>query len=64
MRQRAAWTVFAVCAIAYLVVLPALPDADGTAENVAWALSIVVALIGLAALFVALRHTVSRRRAH
>jgi len=64
MRRRAAWIVFAACAVTYLVVLPSLPDADGTAENVAWAISVVVALTGLVALFVAVREALHRRRAH
>lgn len=62
MHERLAWIIFAICAVGYLVLLPALPDADGTAEDVAWAMSLLVAAAALVALIVGLRAGHTRRR--
>jgi hypothetical protein len=61
MSERVAWLVFVACAVIYLAVLPALPDADGAAENVVWLVSVAVAVAGIAALVMALRLRFGRR---
>lgn len=44
--QRKALILFGVCAVLYLVVLPALPDTGGLADDLVWLLGVIVAAIG------------------
>jgi hypothetical protein len=62
MSERVAWLVFLACAVVYLLILPSLPDADGAAENVMWALSLMIAIAGIVALVLALRQRLGRGR--
>lgn len=59
---RRALAVLAACALLYLVLLPALPDTGGTADDLVWLLGVVVALVGLGALVVAVRAWRAGRR--
>lgn len=52
---RKALTVFAACAVLYLVLLPALPETGGLADDLVWLLGVFVALTGIGALVVAVR---------
>lgn len=53
--KRTALIVFGACAVLYLVVLPALPDTGGVADDVVWLLGLLVALTGVGALITAYR---------
>lgn len=53
--QSKALIVFGVCAVLYLVALPALPDTGGPADDLVWLLGVLVALTGIGALVTAYR---------
>ena len=53
--ERKALIVFGVCAVLYLVALPALPDTGGAADDLVWLLGLLVALTGVGALVIAYR---------
>lgn len=53
--KRKALVVFGVCAVLYLVVLPAVPDTGGVADDLIWLLGVLVALTGTGALVIAYR---------
>lgn len=61
---RKALIVFGICAVLYVIALPALPDTGGMADDLVWLLSVFVALTGIGALVIAYRlHTASSRHA-
>lgn len=60
--NRKALLVFITCAVLYLVLLPALPETGGPADDLVWLLGVLVALTGIAALVVAVRSRRADRR--
>jgi len=54
-KPKVLFAVTAACVVAYLLVLPALPDSDGAAENIQWALSVVVLVAAVTSFVLGIR---------